>query len=138
MANVLQRALDKFPAWQDHFRTLSIKVGFGLSLTRPMCEFLSAVADDVHWDRAKYGSGLAFPDNFLATSAALVKRGLIEQKPEPERAAGMRRPATTSYELHSWTHWRLTPAGVHVVGLLKLAGLFVEADVAIEKKARGK
>lgn len=31
-----------------------------------------------------------------------------------------------------------TAGGVHVVGLLKLAGLFVEAGAAIEKKARGK
>jgi hypothetical protein len=40
--------------------------------------------------------------------------------------------------LSHYTHWELTPAGAAVVELLKLAGLFVEADAAIEKKAKGK
>lgn len=125
------------PTWQDNFKSCCLDVGFRVALSRSMCEFLSAVADDVHWDRALYGSSQAFPDNFLATSRSLVKRGLIERKPEPECEEGRRRPAVTSYELHSWTHWRLTPAGESIVVLLKLSGLFVEADMAIEKKARG-
>ena len=33
-------------------------------------------------------------------------------------------------------HYRLTPAGECVVNLLKLAGMFVEADAAITKKSR--
>jgi hypothetical protein len=121
-------------AWKDSFRQYSIKVGFALSLTRPMCEFLSAVADDVSWDRATYGSSLAFPDNFLATSGALTKRGLIERKADD--GEWQKRPAKTSYDIHSWSHWQLTPAGECVVALLKLTGMFVEADMATEKKAR--
>lgn len=127
---------DRLPDWQGNFRSSCLRVGFGLCLTRAMCEFISAVADGVHWDRSVYGAASPFPDNFLATSRALVKRGLIRFKPEAEREAGRRRETKTSYDLWSWTQWELTPAGVHVVELLKLAGVFVEADMAIEKKAR--
>lgn len=137
--NLLVDAMEKSPAWRDNFRSCCIRVGFGLTLTRAMCEFRSAVADDVHWDRAVYGSAQAYPDNFLATSAALYKRGLITQKPETEIKEHQKEERRTPLEdrrLWEWTHWQLTPAGEHVVELLKLAGLFVEADVAIEKKHR--
>lgn len=112
-------------------------MGFGLHLTRAMCEFLSAVADDCCWDRSKYGSASAFPDNFIATCAALVKRGLVVSKPADVREANRcdRRPDTEAY---TWSNYELTQGGEHVVALLKLAGLFVEADAAIEKKARKK
>lgn len=125
---------DRVPTWQDNFKSSCLAVGFRLALTRAMCEFISAVADGVSWDRAVFGSSNAFPDNFLATSRSLIKRGLIERKPQAEIEA--RGPARTSYELHSWTHWVLTPAGEAVVELLKMTGLLVEADVAIEKKAK--
>lgn len=137
MSNVLVKAIEKQPAWQDNFKSCAIRVGFGLVLTRAMCEFLSAVADGVAWDRSKYGAAQPYPDNFLATSAALFKRGLIAPKPENVQAErGKRMPSDD--RLWEWSNFDLTPAGVHVVGLLKLAGLFVEADAAIEKKARGK
>lgn len=129
---------ERVPTWQDNFKSCCLKVGFGLSLSRAMCEFISAVADDVHWDRAVYGSSQAFPDNFLATSRSLEKRGLVRKKPENELEAGRHRPARTSYELWSWQIWELTPAGEAVVTLLKLSGMFVEADVAIEKKDRAR
>lgn len=122
--------------WRDNFKSSAIRVGLSLSLTRAMCEFLSAVADDVTWDRCAFGSSQAFPDNFLATSRSLEKRGLIEAKTGAEREAGRHRPARTKFEIWNWSYWRLTPAGELVVGLLKLAGLFVEADVATEKKSR--
>jgi hypothetical protein len=127
---------DRVPTWQDNFKSSCLAVGFRLGLTRAMCEFLSAVSDDVHWDRSIYGSSQAFPDNFLATSRALVKRGLIQQKPADELDAGKHRPARDGYELWSWQTWELTPAGAAVVTLLKLTGLYVEADMAVEKKAR--
>ena len=126
----------KIPTWRDNFKSSCLAVGFRMQLTRAMCEFISAVADDVSWDRAVYGSSNAFPDNFIATSRSLTKRGLIERKQGAEREEGMNRPSRTSYELHSWSHGKLTPAGNAVVELLKLCGLFVEADVAVEKKAR--
>jgi hypothetical protein len=137
--NLLVRAMEQTPAWQDNLKASCLRVGFGLHLTRAMCEFLSAVADDVHWDRAKYGSAQAFPDNLLATSAALFKRGMIRQKSSAEIEAHKRERSATPLEdrtIWEWTHWELTPAGEHVVALLKLTGMFVSADAAIEKKSR--
>lgn len=135
--NKLQTELAKAEAWRDSLKSSCVRVGFHIQLTRAMCEFLSAVADDVGWDRCKYGAASAFPNNFLATSASLVKRGLIRQKPESERNKRENRMRLDD-TLFEWSSWVLTPAGEHVVGLLKMAGLFVEADAAIEKKAKKK
>ncbi len=126
------------PPWRDNFKSSCTRVGFAIHLSRAMCEFISAVADGVQWDRTVYGSAASFPDNFLATSRSLLKRGLIEEKTENEQKIGRARDAKTNYDLWSWTHYRLTPAGVQMVELLKIAGLFIEADIAIEKKARVK
>jgi hypothetical protein len=122
--------------WKDNFKAASLRVGFKLGLTRAMCEYLSAVADGVAWNRSTLGAASPDVDNFIATARSLFKRGLIEQKPDAEKNAYLSRPTRTSYELWSWTHWRLTPAGECVVQLLKLCDMFVEADVAMEKKAR--
>lgn len=137
MANKLQQELERSPVWQDAFRSSCLRVGFGLALSRPMCEFISAVADGVQWDRGRFGSAAAFPDNFLATAASLIKRGLIREDRGPEYQNARDRAMTDPMaDLRGYTHWKLTAAGEYVVGLLKLAGLFVEADAATEKKAR--
>lgn len=102
-------------------------------LQRAMCEFLSAVADGVCWDRHLYGSAQPYPNSFIASAASLFKRGLIESRPRAEVEA-----MKHTDHFAEWTHWRLTPAGEHVVELLKLAGLFVEADAAINKRHRKK
>lgn len=133
--NTLQSALDKTPVWQDAFRSCSVKAGFHVGLSRAMVEFLSAVADDVCWDRSKWGACQPFPNNFIATSASLVKRGLVVQKPESVRES---RKMPRDDELFQWSSFELTDAGRHVVELLKIAGFFVEADAAIEKRSRGK
>jgi hypothetical protein len=125
----------KTEIWKDNFKSASLRVGFRLGLSRAMCEFLSATASGVEWNRAALGGASPDPDNFLATSRSLVIRGLIERKPNAEEEARSR-PHKTSFDLWSWTQWRLTPAGEHVVGLLKLCDMFVEADMAMEKKAR--
>lgn len=124
-------------AWKDNFKRSSLRVGFRMGLSRAMCEYLSAVADDVVWNRASLGGASPDVDCFLATARSLVLRGLIEYKPDYAKE-WRSRPGRTSFELHSWTHYRLTPAGELVVGLLKLAGVFVEADIAIEKRERSK
>jgi hypothetical protein len=131
MANKLQSELAKGLAWRDAFRANTIRVGFSIMLTRPMCEFLSAVADDVDWDRSKFGGAQAYPDNALATAAALVKRGLILPKPGRGQPGWLeRQPA----DLYSFSLWVLSPAGQCIVELLKHGGMYVEADAAIEKK----
>ncbi len=125
-------------AWRDNFKQHSLKVGFVLSLSRAMVEFMSACADDVDWDRATWGATLAYPDNFLATSRSLVKRGMIERKGQEFFEDKRKNPPKTREDLHSYSCYILTPAGRHVVELLRFAGMFLEADAAILKKAKAK
>ncbi len=120
--------------WVDNFKRTSLHIGFRLSLTRAMCEFLSAVADGVQWNRSSLGSARADPDNFLATGTSLAARGLIEQKPRDQNEQP--KNYATREEFYLWNHWQLTPAGEHVVELLKLAGIYMESDSAILKKTR--
>lgn len=120
--------------WRDAFRSFSLRVGFHLSLTKPMLEFLCAVADGVQWDRSLYFSERPVPDNWIASERALEKRGLIARKAQGEldsRKYEDRPPG-------EWCCCVLTPAGKAVVELVKLAGLFVEADAAINRRSRRK
>ena len=132
----MAKAANNKPDWRDAFKSSSLRCGFHLGLTRAMCEYVSAVADGVQWDRTVFGSCSVQPDNFMATARALAKRGLIQRKTQEEIDARRQERAQTSFELWSWNAYVLTPAGERVVDLLKMAGLFVEADIAIEKKAR--
>jgi len=124
--------------WQDAFKSYSTKVGFSLQMTRPMLEFLCACSDDVYWDRSAYGS-IYFPDNWIATEHALVKRGLVVRKP-PQVVETQRKAAGSS----AWRGnglpppWELTPAGRGVIDLLKVAGLYLSADAATKKMATRK
>src|SRR6516164_1563635 len=70
---------DLLPDWQVNLRKSSMKVGFHLSLSRSMLEFLCATADGVHWDRSLYHHDMITPENWIASSCALIKRGLIER-----------------------------------------------------------
>jgi len=94
-----------------------------------MMEFLCAISDDVKWDRASFPS-LYEPDNWMATENALTKRGLIKRKTIKEiRAEG-----------YDTIPYRMTDIGLIVVQLLKVGGLFIQADAAKEKlcKRRGR
>lgn len=109
-----------------------MRSSFCLALSQPMLEFLCATADGVHWDRRLYTRqwGITRPDNWIASGQSLVKRGLIERL---DRAQINTQP-TDEAEFQFHAHYRLTPAGSALVGLLKVAGIFIEADAAIEKR----
>jgi len=116
--------------WKDNFKSYVMRTNFYLGLTRPQMEFLCAVADDVEWDR--FRSGPQTPFNFIASEGALEKRGLIERKKDGRgRWVGQ-----NVYDITSTCV--LTPAGKLVVELLKITGLFIEQDNAIERKAANK
>jgi len=116
-------------AWKQDFIGASMRSHFSLNLSQAMLEFLCAVADGVTWDRQLYFQSLGSQaDTFLATSRALEKRGLIVRLPRGERLK--------EQSFCESSCWELTPAGEKVVDLLKLVGLFIEADAAISKKAR--
>ncbi len=120
--------------WKEALRASSLRVGFNLQLTKAMLQMLCAVADGVTWDRSLF-PGLSCPDNWIGTQTSLVKRGLIQKKTREEIDSeySIRRDDAKAWE---WSNYRLTPAGELVVQLIKLAGVFVEADAAINKKAR--
>jgi len=124
--------------WQDAFKSYSTKVGFNLQLTRPMLEFLCACSDDVYWDRAAYGS-IFFPDNWIATEHALMKRGLVVRKP-PQVVEQQRKAADKLAGRGNGLPppWALTPAGHAVIDLLKVGGLYLSADAATKKMAARK
>lgn len=117
--------------WRSAFQGHAMRTSFCLSLTQPMLEFLCATADGVHWDRLLHyqAYGAARPDNWIASSAALEKRGLIVSGPPIG-------PVSTHEEFCQQSLWNLTPAGAALVELLKVAGIFIEADSAIAKKAK--
>ena len=120
----LQRKVAKITTdWKVLFRSSIMKTGFALVLTHPMLEYLCAVADNVHWDRSRNFqlTGNAMPDNFIATSNALLKRGLIQPR---------------THKKNPWEpNYDLTPAGLRIVELLKLAGEFKVADEALEQNS---
>ena len=111
--------------WRAAFRSTVMRTGMCLSLTQPMLEFLCAVADGVYWDRGlQCSSSLAKPCNSIVTGASLEKRGLIRRKSDAEIKSRQ------DYD----SHHTLTEAGEAVVGLLKVVGVFIEADEATRRK----
>lgn len=121
----------KAPAtdWREAFRSCMTRVTFNLTLTRAMLEFLCATSRDVMWDRRAFG-GLLYPDNWMTTSHALMRRGLIERLP----------PQPIKDRDHLPLPWKLTPAGEAVVQMLKVGGMYLEPHEALEKmsKRRGR
>jgi len=93
-----------------------------------MLEFLCATAEDVRWDRDRYG-GMLYPNCFLVTISALEKRGLIERKPRIKLA--------DDEPFDRWPY-KLTPAGAALVELLKVGELFILPEAAKAKLAARK
>lgn len=119
--------------WKERFRAHSLRTGFTMHLTQPMLELLCAIADDVQWDASRYNSS-GLRDSIMVTAACLEKRGLIEHKREPEKLQVLKE----NIRGHERSYWQCTPGGKAVVQMLKMAGLFVEADAAVSKKAKRK
>lgn len=124
--------------WKTNFRAMAMRTSFSLSLSQTMLEFLCAVADGVQWDRGFYGVDIHRPDNWIASEAALTKRGLIVRKCREEMPFRERCPTNEDLRRQEHNYCKLTPAGESVVQLLKVGGIFVEADAAINKRSRGR
>ena len=122
--------------WRDKFRNQSMRIGFMVSLSKSMLEFLCASADGVNWDRSLYRS-IHFPDHWITAARSLEKRGLIRWWEEGDPPRPTEKEYGEGY-FNETTCIVLTPAGEKVVELLKLAGMFVTADAAITKKFRKK
>lgn len=116
----------KLEDWQEAFLGNTTRVGFNLKLSRPMMELLCATADSVYWDRAKY-PGLYEPDNWISTERALKKRGLLRRLTVKETDK-MRKEKKSILHVPPYA---LTPAGEAVVELLRIGGLFIQAEDAV-------
>ncbi len=104
---------------RERFKTNVTRVSFQIKLSRPMMEMLCALSDDVRWDRDRYGS-IFNPDNFIATPRALFERGLIRRKADVKAAF----PGPFD---------ELTEIGKAMVELMKVGGIFIEAEEARKK-----
>lgn len=135
MATKAKQSVNPFQdEWQGSFRNYSLRAGFAVHLSTSMLDFICAVADDVRWDHNLYWLQRGCPGRDLAVEKCLEKRGLIRRKSlkyfkDKETYQGHELECESS-------NYELTPAGEAVVELIKLAGIFVEADAATRKKAR--
>lgn len=118
--------------WQANLRSSMFKIGLQLRLTQSMLEYLCAVADDVKWNRAYMKGDQQFPDNWIASENSLERRGLIIRKPRETINGVLTKRGERDYRTYSL--YVLTPAGKLVVELAKLAGVFEEANIALERK----
>jgi len=134
--------LDADIDWQTNFKKNLFATHFNLVLTKPMIEFLCAVAEDVQWDRSLYYQGPHRPNHPLATAHVLENRGLVQRKKlkviKEEGDISLKRAQAEedSSVLHENSYYRLTPAGEALVHLFKVTGVFILADTAINKKSR--
>lgn len=108
--------------WRDKFKSNVTRVAFQMKLSRPMMEMLCAASDDVAWDRAAFGGNIFQPDNWYITERALTQRGLLRRK-KPQAVELQRGDRFPNF-------YELTPAGVAVVELMKVGGIFLKADAA--------
>lgn len=128
--------------WQLRFRNFNVKVGISLTLTKPMIEQLCAIAQDVRVDAFwAYLHGTVSSQSasyHFASADSLVKRGLvIDLHAQPHlRLVPERNHATLPDGMPDLrdNRYQLTPAGECVVQLLKVVGLFHDADQAIARR----
>jgi hypothetical protein len=113
--------------WRRSFKSSSLKLGFSLSLSRPMLEYLCMLSTNMLWDTSIFGTS-SLPDRFVGAEKALLKRGFIERAPQ---GRDMGCGNTFEDELRvrfaddedCWC--RLTPVGEKVVELLHMTGAFL-------------
>ena len=121
------------------FVASSMRHNFHLTLTGPMLEMLCAIADGVVRDREYHFTfSSVTPGDFVSRAEPLIKRGLVYHVPRhlqpvepPEAFCQQNAEGRQNY-------YKLTPIGEALVELLKLAGLFVKADAALDRETRSR
>jgi len=120
------------------FIASSVRHNFQLTLTGPMMEMLCAIADGVVRDREYHWTfSCVTPGDFVSRAEPLIKRGLVYHV--PRHLQSLKSPAETSQGIREGRqdYYKLTPIGEALVVMLKVAGLFVKADAAIDRETRG-
>ncbi|UJW87919.1 PadR family transcriptional regulator [Devosia sp. SL43] len=98
--------------WRDQFTQYTTGFAFNLSLSRDQASLLEAIGGG-EWEGWASHTGRG---SFIPTIKALQRRGLAEHNPAVHAE---NRPANSTPK---W-FYRLTPAGQHVLELLRLTGV---------------
>jgi hypothetical protein len=129
------------------FRDYATRVSFNMSLSRNQVGHLAAVIMEIEAD----GSGVSFegrttrkhntiienggrPALFVMGYGSLARMGLIEHDPRWTKANESKE--TGAFWKYSGPAYQLTPAGEHVVELLRIAGLLPKAAANEQRKHR--
>lgn len=102
--------------WQDSFTRYTTGFAFTLTLSRDQASLLEAIGVDANAAVQDWVSATGRND-FIRAFHGLKRRGLAEHN--PMMAPGMGMPANMKPK---WVY-RLTPAGQHVLALLRLSGV---------------
>lgn len=100
--------------WQNTFTKYATGTAFNISLSPDQASLLAHIATG--WDGSRWANHSG-RDSFFTTFRALKRRGLAEHNPAAE-FVGVRHPGVKL----KWVY-RLTPAGHHVLALLRLSGV---------------
>lgn len=115
-------------SWADDFTRYTTGFAFNLTLSRDQTSLLEAIGNDasgaVHGWAGASGRGV-----FIPVVKALIRRGLVEHNP----ACSIVGQSAMGIKI-KW-YYRLTPAGRHVLELLRLSGVAGAASVAVEEVA---
>jgi DNA-binding PadR family transcriptional regulator len=108
-------------SWQDNFTQYTTGFAFNLTLSRDMASLMEFIGNNEYenWQAAS-GRG-----SFIPTFRSLERRGLAEHN--PMMAPGMGLPGNVRPK---WVY-RLTPAGQHVLELLRLTGVASSAPAPL-------
>jgi hypothetical protein len=109
-------------SWKQDFTDHTTNIAFNLSLSKDMVHTLRLICTVCE---GGFGKHEAFTySHFLSAGNALVRRGLV----------GWNHPDDKKVELEL-RGWYITPAGWHVVSLLRLAELIPAKEVVNEAAA---
>jgi hypothetical protein len=121
--------------WKGDFQRATFRTNFYLQLTHTQLELFCAIADGVEWDRGFHNTFSSVrPNNWIASEAALTKRGLIYRIPLSEQPKRTPEQRVDDFVTGVRDYVRLTPAGEALAELLRVTGVFIKADAAILKE----
>lgn len=117
--------------WQNAFMAYTTGTAFNVSLSHDQVSLLAFI-DAGKYQEWKSRSGIS---NFIPCFRALERRGLAEHNPAAKAPADGGPSASEKVRIKLKWVYRLTPAGKHVLELLKLAGLVPTLTAANQDRA---
>lgn len=123
------------------FRDYATRVSFNLTLSRNQIANLRHIVFDIENEELAYEqrrqaaeqANSESPPCFIVGNKALQSMGLIDHDPrwvaENERSDAAHKVGTRYFRKYWGPSWQVTPAGEHVVELLRMAGLIPQRAV---------